>query len=243
MGEERLQKYIARCGVTSRRKAEELITNGHVQVNDVVVTALGTKIQAGSDIVKVNNEVISESNEFIYIKLYKPEGYVTTVKDQFGRKTVLDLIQINERIYPIGRLDYYTSGLLLLTNDGDLANKLMHPKYHIYKTYLANVEGRIRDEEIEKLKTGVVIEDYKTAPAKVKFLGYSNNISMVQVSIYEGKNRQVRKMLDAVNHPVRSLKRTNFGEINLENLELGSWAYLREDEISFLKNNNRRYDG
>ncbi len=237
MGQERLQKYIARCGITSRRKAEELIVNGKVKVNGIVVSELGTKIDADIDSVTVDNNKISESNQLIYIKLYKPEGYVTTVKDQFGRKTVLDLIEIKERIYPIGRLDYNTSGLLLLTNDGDLANKLMHPKYHIYKTYVAEVDGRINDEEINKLKTGVIIEDYKTAPARVRLLNSSKNTSTVEISIYEGKNRQVRKMLDAVGHKVLTLKRVSMGQITLDNLKPGSWTYLNEDEIKFLRRN------
>lgn len=235
MEEERLQKYIARCGVSSRRKAEELILNGCVKVNGAVVTELGTKINPEKDFVTVDNKKISETKKLVYIKLYKPEGYVTTVKDQFGRKTVLDLININERIYPIGRLDYNTSGLLLLTNDGDLANKLMHPKYHIYKTYVAEVEGRISEEAIMKLKSGVKIEDYKTAPARVNLISVSGNSSVVQVSIYEGKNRQVRKMLDAVGHSVRSLKRISFGKINLDDLKPGSWVHLNEEEINFLK--------
>jgi len=237
MGEERLQKYIARCGVSSRRKAEELIINGNVKVNGIVVTELGTKVDTDKDRVAVDNNTISENNKIIYIKLYKPEGYVTTAKDQFGRKTVLDLIEIEERIYPIGRLDYNTSGLLLLTNDGDLANKLMHPKYHIYKTYVADVDGRISDESINKLISGVNIEDYKTAPAKVKLIRYSGDKSTVQISIYEGKNRQVRKMLDAVGHNVFMLKRISLGEIGLDNLKPGSWTYLKEDEIKFLKRN------
>lgn len=235
MEEERLQKYIARCGVSSRRKAEELILNGCVNVNGVVVTELGTKVSPEKDVVKVDNKIISETKEFIYIKLYKPEGYVTTVKDQFGRKTVIDLVNINERIYPIGRLDYNTSGLLLLTNDGDLANKLMHPKYNIYKTYIAEVDGRISDESILRLKNGVKIEDYKTAPARVNLISISENSSVVQVSIYEGKNRQVRKMLDAVGHSVRTLKRISFGKINLDDLKPGSWVHLNEEEIKFLK--------
>ncbi len=234
---ERLQKYIARSGVTSRRKAEELILNGLVKVNGIKVTELGTKVDPDKDIVTVDNKKISEVNEHIYIKLYKPEGYVTTVKDQFNRKTVLDLIDVKERVYPIGRLDYNTSGLLLLTNDGDLANKLMHPKYHIFKTYIAETEGCISDESIKKLKTGVVIDNYKTAPAKVKLLKYKDNKSVVQISIYEGKNRQVRKMFDAVGHSVTALKRVSFGEINLGNLTVGSWKNLSNEEIQFLKRN------
>ncbi|WP_019227054.1 pseudouridine synthase [Sedimentibacter sp. B4] len=235
MEEERLQKYIARCGISSRRKAEDLILNGCVKVNGVVVTELGTKINPEKDVVLVDNKKISETEGFIYIKLYKPEGYVTTVKDQFGRKTVIDLINITERIYPIGRLDYNTSGLLLLTNDGDLANKLMHPKYHIYKTYIAEVEGRISDEAVMRLKSGVKIEDYKTAPARVDIVKISVNSSIVQVSIYEGKNRQVRKMFDAVGHTVRTLKRISFGKINLGDLKPGAWVHLNEEEIKFLK--------
>ena len=234
---ERLQKYIAGSGVTSRRKAEELILSGLVKVNGITVTELGTKIDPDKDVVTVDNKIISEVREHIYIKLYKPEGYVTTVKDQFNRKTVLDLIDIKDRIYPIGRLDYSTSGLLLLTNDGDLANKLMHPRYHIFKTYIAETEGRISDESIKNLKTGVMIDSGKTAPAKVKLLKYMNNKSLVQISIYEGKNRQVRKMLESVGHSVRSLKRVSFGEINLDDLTVGSWKYLSREEIVFLKGN------
>lgn len=234
---ERLQKYIARCGVTSRRKAEELILEGLVEVNDVRVTELGAKVNPDKDIVTVKGKKISEFTEFIYLKLYKPEGYVTTVSDQFNRKTVLDLIDIKERIYPVGRLDYNTSGLLLLTNDGDLANKLMHPKYNIYKTYVAEVEGRISDASILKLSKGVAIDNYKTAPAKVKLIKRHENKSVVEVSIYEGKNRQVRKMFDAVGHNVTKLKRVSFGEIGLENLKPGNWTHLSKSEVQFLKKN------
>ncbi|MGD9567846.1 MAG: pseudouridine synthase [Sedimentibacter sp.] len=234
---ERLQKYMARSGVTSRRKAEELIVDGHVKVNNITVTELGTKIDPQKDTITVDNKKITEVKQYIYIKLNKPEGYVTTVKDQFNRKTVLDLIDIEDRIYPIGRLDYNTSGLLLLTNDGELANKLMHPKYHIYKTYIAEADGRISEESIEKLKMGVVIEDYKTAPAKVKLLKYIGDKSQIQISIYEGKNRQVRKMLEAVGHDVITLKRISFGEIRLGDLKTGSWKDLSQEEIQFLKKN------
>lgn len=235
MSEERLQKFIARCGVTSRRKAEELILEGKVKVNNTVVNILGTKVDTENDVVTVEDKRIYQENNYIYIKLYKPEGYVTTVKDQFGRKTVIDLINVKERIYPIGRLDYDTSGLLLLTNDGDLANKLMHPKYHIYKTYTADIEGSITDVEIENLKKGVIIEDYKTAPAKVKLIKNLGRTSKIQISIYEGKNRQVRKMCEAIGHKVLKLKRISFGKINLGDLEVGEWNYLIDEEINFLK--------
>ncbi|NLJ58786.1 MAG: rRNA pseudouridine synthase [Tissierellia bacterium] len=234
MGEERLQKYIARCGVTSRRKAEELILKGNVKVNGKIIKELGTKINPEKDIVSVNNKRIFEKANNIYIKLYKPEGYVTTVKDQFNRKTVIDLINIKERIYPVGRLDYNTSGLLLLTNDGELANKLIHPSYQIYKTYEAHLKGNISSYAIDKLRSGVLIENYKTAPAKVNLLK-AGKVSIVEISIYEGKNRQVRKMFDAVGHKVVKLKRTVFGTINLKGLEKGQWKYLSEDEIKLLK--------
>jgi 23S rRNA pseudouridine2605 synthase len=236
MGKERLQKYIASCGVTSRRKAEEMIINGSVMVNDIIVTELGIKVDTESDIVRVNKQIIYKKENRIYIKLYKPEGYVTTVKDQFGRKCVIDLIDIKERIYPIGRLDYDTSGLLLLTNDGDLANKLMHPKYHIYKTYIADVEGVINQNSIDKLSSGVIIEDYKTAPAKVEIINITKVLSRVKISIHEGKNRQVRKMFDSVGHNVVALKRINFGQIELGLLKPGQWSNLSNEEINFLKN-------
>lgn len=235
MSEERLQKFIASCGIASRRKAEEMILNGEVKVNNVIINTLGVKIDTSKDIVTINNRTITKEDNFIYIKLYKPVGYVTTVKDQFGRKTVLDLINIKERIYPVGRLDYNTSGLLLLTNDGDLANKLMHPKYHIYKTYVADIEGGISKESINKLKTGVIIENYKTSPANVKILKAESFNSQVEISIYEGKNRQVRKMFESVGHKVKHLKRISFGQINLDNLKPGQWTFLNSKEVNFLK--------
>lgn len=236
MGIERLQKFISSCGVTSRRKAEDMILSGCVKVNDVVVTALGIKVDAENDIITINNERIYKEKNSIYIKLYKPEGYVTTVKDQFSRKCVIDLIDIQERIYPIGRLDYDTSGLLLLTNDGDLANKLMHPKYNIYKTYVVDVEGDVSQNSIEKLKSGVVIDNYKTAPAKVTLINNSKTSSKVQISIHEGKNRQVRKMFGSVGHNVIKLKRISLGQIGLDILKPGQWTYLSAEEKDFLKN-------
>ncbi|NLK64812.1 MAG: rRNA pseudouridine synthase [Tissierellia bacterium] len=235
MAEERLQKYIARCGIASRRKAEEMILQGKVKVNGRIVRELGSKIIPGKDVVTVNNKRIYEKEKYIYIKLYKPEGYVTTVKDQFNRKTVIDLISIKERIYPVGRLDYDTSGLLLLTDDGDLANKLMHPKYRIYKTYNAEIKGSLSNDSINLLRTGLLIDGYKTAPAKVKLLKQSQNNSYVEISIHEGKNRQVRKMFEAVGHKVVKLKRISFGNIVLGNMKPGEWKYLTDEEVRFIK--------
>ena len=235
MKEERLQKYIARCGIASRRKAEEIILQGNVKVNGIIVKELGSKINPEKDVVTVYDKKIHEKEEHIYIKLYKPEGYITTVKDQFNRKTVLDLVNIKERIYPIGRLDYDTSGLLLLTDDGDLANKLMHPKYRIFKTYEADIKGSISEDSINILKNGILIDGYKTAPAKVKLINRSQKNTSVQISIHEGKNRQVRKMFEKIGHRVIKLKRISFGNINLGGLMEGQWIYLTDDEIKYLK--------
>lgn len=242
MGIERLQKYIASCGVTSRRKAEEMIINGSVMVNDIVVTELGIKVDTENDVIRVNNLQICKEENNIYIKLNKPEGYVTTVKDQFGRKCVIDLIGVKERIYPIGRLDYDTSGLLLLTNDGDLANKLMHPKYHVDKTYIADIEGVINQNSLNKLESGVIIDNYKTAPAKAFLISNTKTSSKVKISIHEGKNRQVRKMFDSVGHTVLELKRISFGILKLDSLKPGQWTYLSSEEIKFLKNPEVHYE-
>ena len=196
----RINKYIALCGVASRRKAEELILAGRVTVNDEVMTELSYKVDEENDIVKVDDKLIKEENKLVYILLNKPEGYITTVKDQFDRPSVLDLVSdIKERVYPIGRLDYETSGLLLLTNDGDLTYKLTHPKHEVDKTYVARVKGKLTKEEIERFKTGLKIEDYTTAPAKLKVIKYDEqrDSSLLEIKIHEGKNRQVRKMCKA----------------------------------------------
>lgn len=235
MSYERLQKYIANCGVTSRRKAEELIVQGKVKVNDEIVTELGFKVDAEKDKVYVEDKLIKIVENKIYIKLNKPTGYVTTVKDQFDRNCVLDLINIPERIYPIGRLDYDTSGLLLLTNDGDLSNRLMHPRYKVYKTYVARINGRLNATDVGWLSHGIKIEDYTTAPAIVEVLDSDGIKTTVKISIYEGKNRQVRKMLAAVGKTVISLKRVSFGNIELNDLPIGSWKHLSNKEIEYLK--------
>ncbi len=232
---ERLQKYIANCGVTSRRKAEELILHGKVKVNDTVITELGFKVDTDKDRVFVENKLIKVVENKIYVKLNKPTGYVTTVKDQFDRKCVLDLIEISERVYPIGRLDYDTSGLLLLTNDGDLANRLMHPRYKVYKTYLARVNGKLNATDIGWLRHGIKIEDYTTSPALVDIVKTDGVQTTIKISIYEGKNRQVRKMLAAVGKTVISLKRVSFGNIELEDLPVGSWKNLSKKELDYLK--------
>ena len=235
----RINKYIALCGVASRRKAEELILAGRVTVNDEVMTELSYKVDEENDIVKVDDKLIKEENKLVYILLNKPEGYITTVKDQFDRPSVLDLVSdIKERVYPIGRLDYETSGLLLLTNDGDLTYKLTHPKHEVDKTYVARVKGKLTKEEIERFETGLKIEDYTTAPAKLKVIKYDEqrDSSLLEIKIHEGKNRQVRKMCKAINHPVLRLRRSAMGKIKIGDCEIGKYRYLTEDEIKYLKN-------
>ncbi|WP_083238773.1 pseudouridine synthase [Caloranaerobacter ferrireducens] len=232
----RLQKYLAMCGVASRRKSEMLILQGRVKVNGKVVEELGYKIDPDIDIVLVDNKRIIKKENYIYIALNKPEGYITTVKDQFNRPTVLDLVKsIKERIYPIGRLDYDTSGLLLLTNDGDLTYKLTHPKHEIEKVYIAKIKGVPTEKELNKFRKGLKIDNYVTSKAKIEVLKKYNDYSIVKITIHEGKNRQIRKMCKKINHPVIKLKRIAIGKIELGNLKKGSWRYLSKEEISYLK--------
>ncbi len=230
----RLQKYLAECGIASRRKAEEYIQKGKVQVNGKIITELGVKIDPDKDIVYFNNKKVEKQNENIYILLNKPIGYVTTTKDQFNRQTVLDLIKgINKRIVPVGRLDMYTSGALILTNDGEFTYKVTHPSHEITKTYVATLRGIIINEEIEELRNGVEIEDYLTRPAKVKILktDTEKNISRIEITIHEGKNRQVRKMCETIGRNVMALHRSKIGNIGVKDLKIGEWRYLNPNEI------------
>lgn len=233
---ERLQKYLANCGVDSRRKCEELILQGKVTVNGEVVKELGRKITPNIDEVKFEGKLVQNNKNMIYILLNKPIGYVTTAKDQFNRDTVLDLIKIRERIIPVGRLDMYTSGALILTNDGDFVYKVTHPKHEITKTYTVTLKGKIEEEAIEKLRQGVEIEDYTTRPAKVRILKIDEekNLSRLEITIHEGKNRQVRKMCEAVGSKVLALHRSKIGEIGVKDLKIGNWRYLKDYEVKNL---------
>lgn len=238
MDEVRLQKFLASCGIASRRKCEELILAGKVEVNGKVVNELGTKVNIQKDEVKYNGKIIKPEEEKIYILLNKPIGYVTTVKEQFGRDKVTDLVKQNKKIVPVGRLDMYTSGALILTNDGELVNKLTHPKNEINKTYNVTVAGIVTEQDIENLKSGVEIDNsYITKPAKVKILKIDNekNISRVQITIHEGKNRQIRKMCQAINKRVLALHRSKIGNIEVRDLKLGTWRYLTKKEVDELK--------
>jgi len=230
----RLQKFLASNGVASRRKCEELILQGKIIVNDKIVTELGTKVIPEIDEVIYNGKRIeNKKDDFIYILLNKPIGIVTTTKEQFSRQTVLDLIDIDERIVPVGRLDMYTSGALILTNDGDFVYKYTHPKHEITKTYNATIRGNIEAKDIEPLRKGIIIEDYRTRPAEVKILKIDKekNISRIQIKIHEGKNRQVRKMCEAIGKKVIALHRSEIGTISVKDLKIGTWRYLQKTEI------------
>ena len=231
--EERLQKFMASCGIASRRKCEELILSGKVKVNGVVVTELGVKVNGNKDKIEYNGKIIKPEEKKVYILLNKPEGYITSVKDEKNRKTVLDIVKVEERIYPIGRLDYDSSGLLLLTNDGDIYNKIIHPRVEITKKYIAVVQGEFKKQELEKFKKGVDIGGYITAKAEIKVLKYEDKTT-VEIGIHEGKNRQIRKMCAALNHNVLALKRISIGKIKLGNLKRGEYRNLTREELNYI---------
>ena len=237
--EERLQKFLAEAGVASRRKAEELIQAGRVQVNGKTIKEMGCKIDSAKDKVVFDGRLVKkEQAEKVYIMLHKPEGYVTTAKEQFGRPAVLDLIHgVKERIFPVGRLDYDTSGLLLLTNDGELTYKLTHPKHDVDKTYIAKLYGVPDTMDLQKFRRGVVIDGRRTRPAKIQILekDKEQRYCTVEIIIHEGKNRQVRKMCEAIKHPVAQLKRVAIGELLLGNLKKGTYRHLTEKEMKYLQ--------
>lgn len=237
MEEERLQKFIANQGICSRRKAEEYITSGRIKVNGNTVIELGTKINSAKDIVEIDGKKISNiTGKKVYILLNKPIGYVTTTKDQFNRDTVLDLVKVKEKVLPVGRLDMYTSGAIILTNDGEFIYKITHPKYEIEKTYNVTLKGKVTDEDVQRLRDGVEIEDYTSGKAKVRILKIDEekNISRLEITIHEGKNREVRKMCDAVGKKVLALHRSKIGNIGVKDIKLGQWRYLKEKEVSSL---------
>lgn len=230
----RLQKYLANNGILSRRKAEEAILQGKIKVDGQIVTELGTKIIPSLNKVEYEGKIVKNEEEKVYVLLNKPIGYVTTVKDQFGRDIVTDLIKgVKVKLLPVGRLDMYTSGALILTNDGDFIYRVTHPKHEIEKTYNVTLRGIIENKHVEELRKGVKIDDYITKPADVKILKNDNekNISRIQITIHEGKNRQVRKMCEAVGKSVIALHRAKIGELDVKDLKIGEWRYLKEEEI------------
>ncbi len=230
----RLQKYLATAGIASRRKCEELIEARKIKVNGQIAT-LGTKINPEEDIVEYNGKVIKlEKKKHKYILLNKPIGVVTTADDQFDRETVLDLVKVKERVVPVGRLDMYTSGALILTDDGDFVYKVTHPKHEITKQYTVTLSGIVSKEDILKLEEGVKIDNsYITRPAKARIMKIDEekNISRVEITIHEGKNRQVRKMCEAIGKKVVALHRAKIGNIGVKDLKLGTWRYLSDKEV------------
>jgi len=234
--EERLQKVIARFGVCSRRAAEELIQQGRVSVNGKIVTTLGAKVRAGKDMICIDGKLLAQKPEPIYLLLNKPGGYICSASDERGRRTVLDLLPADmQRVFPVGRLDYATTGVLLLTNDGELSNLLLHPRHEIEKTYLAYAEGRIQPQALQRLQKGVRLEDGMTAPAKVKLHSFRDGVSTLEITIHEGRNRQVRRMLEAVGNPCRRLRRLAFAGLTADGLAPGAYRKLTDTEIKQLR--------
>lgn len=234
----RLQKYIALCGKASRRKAEEMIADGRVRVNGQKVTEQGVKVEIGADKVTVDGKELSVVSKKYYIMLNKPVGVVSTVSDEAGRPTVVDILkdEINTRIFPVGRLDYDTEGLLLLTNDGDFSYRVTHPKFEMKKTYIALVGSGLTVAGLNKLRRGVVIDGFKTSPAEVELIDSEPNSNLVRITIHEGKNRQVRKMFEAVGVKVKELRRISIGKVEIGNLPYGRWRHLTSHEINYLMN-------
>ncbi len=232
----RLQKYMALCGVASRRKAEQMILDGCVTVNGNTVYEMGFQVDESADIVTVMGKEIHPETEKHYIAYYKPIGEISSVSDPEGRATVMDKFRdYPVRLFPIGRLDYDSEGLLLLTNDGELMNNLLHPSHEVRKVYLAKVSNLVNENEIRRLQSGVMVDGKLTSPAKVVFLRKEAFASVLLITIHEGRNRQVRKMFEAVGHQVVSLKRVEFGPISLGKLPLGQWRKLTDSEIEKLK--------
>jgi len=234
--EERLQKFLARAGIASRRASERLILEGRVKVNGRTVKELGIKIDPSKDEVWVDGKVCRIKSNYVYIVLNKPKGYVTTVKDPFGRLTVMDLLKgFKHRVYPVGRLDKDTEGLLILTNDGEVAYRLTHPKHEVDKTYLAHVEGHVTESELKKLNKGIMLKDGMTAPSKSRILKFSQKGTLLEIKIHEGRKRQVRRMCLAIGHPVVHLKRIAIGKITLAGLKPGQWRFMTEPEVEYIK--------
>lgn len=233
---ERLQKIMSESGVASRRKCEELIKSKRVKVNGIVISELGAKADREKDLIEVDGKPLAQPGKKLYILMNKPVGCITSAKDQFGRPTVLDLLKgVKERVYPVGRLDYDTSGLLILTNDGDLTYRITHPKHNIDKTYRALLSGMADEYDIAAFRRGIAVEDYITSPAILKIIKYVSGNTLADITIHEGKNRQVRKMCAAINHPVINLKRISIGGLSIGDLKEGDWRMLTSDEVDYLK--------
>jgi len=231
----RLQKFLALSGVASRRHAEKMILDGRVVVNDLVVTQMGTQVDEYKDLVKIDGTIVSIQAEKHYIAYYKPLGEVSTASDPEGRATVMDkFIDYPVRLYPVGRLDYDSEGLLLLTNDGDMMNRVLHPSHEVRKVYLTKVSNDVTEEEVRALRRGIMIDGRITSPAEVQLIRKETFDTVLLITIHEGRNRQIRKMISAIGHQVVSLKRVGFGPVSLGDLPCGKWRDLTKDEIEKL---------
>lgn len=232
--QERLQKIISAYGLASRREAEKLIQDGEVKVNGRTAV-LGEKADPETDKIEVRGALLTAAGERVYIMLHKPRGFVTTMSDERGRKTVVDLVKdCPARVYPVGRLDYNSEGLLLMTNDGEVANKLMHPSHEISKTYITKVKGRDIDSAVAAMGEDMVVDGHKLIPASIKILEIVNDEATLQITIYEGRNRQIRKMCEQTGLEVKRLKRISEGKLSLGELRYGKWRYLSADEIKYI---------
>ena len=230
----RLNKFLSNSGVASRRKSDDLISQGKVRVNGKTVTESGTIINEKKDKVEVEGKAVCLPSSFVYIKLNKPKGYACTANDEKGRKTIYELVKCEERLFSVGRLDYDTEGLIILTNDGDFANKIAHPKYAIEKEYKVNIEGEIKESELAVMRKGAVVEGEKMPSAKVKFLSYENGITKLSVVIDEGQNRQVRRMFEAIGKDIKQLKRIRIGGVKLGGIKRGDYRDLTPEELDML---------
>ncbi len=236
----RLNKFLSQAGVASRREADRLIEEGRVAVNGEVIQAMGYKIDAEKDKVEVDGKKVKKETKLYYVMLNKPPGYLVSLKDSFGRPTVRDLIpSLKGRVFPVGRLDYDSEGLLLLTNDGELAYRLTHPSFRAKKVYLVNVKGAPASSDLRRLERGIILDGKKTAPAKLSLLSSSSKESFLRVEIHEGRKREVRRLFEVIGHRVIALQRIKFGNLSLGNLKKGKWRYLSRDEIDRLRNQVR----
>ena len=232
----RLNKFLSHAGIASRRKCDELIKQGLVIVNDEVVKELGVTIDEETDMVEFNGKKIQYKERSVYLLLNKPAGVVSTVKDEFDRRTIMSFIDVNERIYPVGRLDFDTTGVLLLTNDGELTNHLLHPRYKVEKVYRALVNKRVKPLDLHRLRNGVMLEDEKTLPCEINEFRVIDNQSYLEIKLRQGINRQIRRMFEVFDYEIEELERISIAGITTQGLNQGQWRYLSPEEISHLKN-------
>ena len=236
----RLNKYLASCGIASRRKCDQLVFEGMITVNDKLILEPGTQVDENKDIVKYKSQIVKPEKELVYILLNKPAGIVSTVDDEKGRKTILDLVPNDERVFPVGRLDLNSSGLLILTNDGDLTYILTHPSKEVNKVYRAQLDRKMSNTDMEKFKKGIVIDGYKTARAKIEHFNEDSGLNRVEIIIHEGRNRQIRKMMDELGYRVRKLTRIQVGTLSLKGLKPSEWRYLTDKEVNDLKKTKKQ---